>query len=371
MNNTIKLLYITNQVCGPGGLERVLSIKASYLADIYKHKIHILTLNQDNQDLFYDFSKAITFYNIQAFGNPVSYLMQYQSGIKKIINKVKPDIVLVCDDGLKGLLLPLLIRKPCAMIYERHVSKNIAIKVDSPTVLSRLKIGLIFKLMNFGASFYDAFVVLTHGNTKEWPLKNLKVIPNPLSFYPQVQSTLQNKKVLAVGKQSFQKGYDRLLKSWQLVALKHPDWSLDIYGTFDEREGLESLAKTLGIKDSVHFFAPVKNIADKYQQASIYAMSSRYEGFGMVLTEAMSYGVPCVSYNCPYGPSDIIANEVDGFLVANGDISKFSEKIIALIESEPLRHRMGALAKEHVKRFLPDVIVPQWDALFNTLIPLK
>ncbi|PIV93353.1 MAG: glycosyltransferase family 4 protein [Flavobacteriaceae bacterium CG17_big_fil_post_rev_8_21_14_2_50_33_15] len=367
----MKLLYVTNAVSGPGGLERVLSIKASYLVTQYHYNVHIITLNQPSTETFYEFNPNIVQHNITTSGSGITYFLSYLKALKKLIKTINPNMVSVCDDGLKGLLLPVFIKFHCPKIYERHVSKNIAIKVDSPTVLSRLKIGLIFKLMNFGASFYDAFVVLTHGNTKEWPLKNLKVIPNPLSFYPQVQSTLQNKKVLAVGKQSFQKGYDRLLKSWQLVALKHSDWSLDIYGTFDEREGLESLAKTLGIKDSVHFFAPVKNIADKYQQASIYAMSSRYEGFGMVLTEAMSYGVPCVSYNCPYGPSDIIANEVDGFLVANGDISKFSEKIIALIESEPLRHRMGALAKEHVKRFLPDVIVPQWDALFNTLIPLK
>jgi len=368
---SLKLLYITNGINGPGGLERVLSIKASMLADTFKYDVNILTLNQDSNALFYDFSSKIKFHNINAIGNPLQYIKQYRAGIKHQIAAIKPDIILVCDDGLKGLMLPLVIGKPCPMVYERHVSKNIEIKTDKRSLFFKIMNRFKFKCMDFGASFYDAFVVLTQGNLNEWHLKNIQVISNPLSFYPSEVSTLTNKKVIAVGKQCYQKGYDRLLQSWKLVSEKHPDWQLAIYGTIDESQKLNNLAKELNIETTVTFYPPVKNINDKYQQASIYAMSSRYEGFGMVLTEAMAYGVPCVSFNCPYGPSDIIANEVDGFLVSNGDISKFSEKIIALIENETLRHRMGTLAKEHVKRFLPDVIVPQWDALFNTLIPLK
>ena len=365
---SIKLLYITNGIDGPGGLERVLSIKASMLADTFEYEVHILTLNQDSKALFYDFSSKIKFHNIMAIGNPFQYIKQYRAGIKQQIAVIKPDIILVCDDGLKGLMLPLIIGKPFPMVYERHVSKNIEIKTDKRSLFFNMINKLKFKCMDLGASFYDAFVVLTQGNLNEWPLKNIQVIANPLSFYPSEVSTLKNKKVIAVGKQCYQKGYDRLLKSWKYVNKKHPDWSLDIYGTISKDEALDSLAHTLGISDRVHFYPPVKNIADKYKEASIYAMSSRYEGFGMVLTEAMAYGVPCVSFDCPYGPGDIIKNGTDGFLVANGDIEDLSTKINGLIEDELLRHNMGKQARENVKRFLPINIIKQWDNLFKQLI---
>ncbi len=364
------ILYITNGVSGPGGLERVLSIKASYLADKYDYKIHILTLNQGEKEVFYTFSKHIVYHDISVKGNPIQYLRTYRKGIKKVIKEVAPDIVLVCDDGLKGLFLPLLIKKPCPMVYERHVSKNISIKSEK-TVINKIKKHILFKIMDFGGQFYDKFIVLTKGNTKEWHLKNMEVIPNPLSFYPIEQSNLKNKKVLTVGKQSYQKGYDRLLKSWKLVHEKNPDWELDIYGTKDSSEKLEDLAKNLGISNTVHFYDPVKNIADKYQDASIYVMSSRYEGFGMVLTEAMAYGVPCVSFDCPYGPSDIITDNVDGFLVPNGDTKALGEKLNALIENDTLRRDMGNKAKKNSARYLPDKIIKQWDGLFKQLLKDK
>jgi glycosyltransferase involved in cell wall biosynthesis len=89
---------------------------------------------------------------------------------------------------------------------------------------------------------------------------------------------------------------------------------LHIYGKFDENLGLEQLAKDLKIEKQVFFHLPEKNIEEKYAESSIFVLSSRYEGFGMVLIEAMSFGIPCVSFNCNYGPSDIIKNNEDGFL---------------------------------------------------------
>ncbi|WP_062059375.1 glycosyltransferase family 4 protein [Aquimarina longa] len=361
----MRLLYITNQVCGPGGLERVLSIKASFLVDNFDYDIHILTLNQGDEPLFYNFSAKIYYHDIAVEGNPIRYISKYRKGIKSILQKVDPDIIIVCDDGIKGLLLPMIIGKSHPMIYERHVSKNIEIRNDHQSIVDRLISSFKFKLMNLGGSLYDHFVVLTEGNVKEWNLKNLKVIPNPLSFYPNTQSTLQNKKVLAVGKQSFQKGYDRLLQSWKIAVSQHPDWQLDIYGTISKEENLEQLASDLGISDTVNFYPPVKNISEKYKEASIYVMSSRYEGFGMVLTEAMAYGVPCVSFDCPFGPSDIIKDQQNGFLVKNGDIAELGNKINTLMSDENKRQMMGKSARKSVTYYLPEKIASVWDQLFK------
>ncbi|WP_103068565.1 glycosyltransferase family 4 protein [Aquimarina sediminis] len=363
-----KLLYITNKTFGPGGLERVLSIKASHLADHMDYEVHIVTLDQGDAEMFYDFSSKIIHHDITTSSNPVQLLINYVKGLRKVVKQVKPDIISVCDDGLKGFFVPLLIGKPCPMIYERHVSKNIEIKSAKPSLLSRISTSLKFWLMNIGGKSYDSFIVLTNGNLKEWNLKNLKVIPNPLSFYPDQQSSLSNKKVLAVGKQSFQKGYDRLLQSWKLVLEKYPDWVLDIYGTISEKEGLDSLASTLGVSEKVNFYEPVRNIADKYQEASIYVMSSRYEGFGMVLTEAMAYGVPCVSFDCPHGPSDIILDKKDGLLIKNDDTVAFAKGIMFLIENEEDRKMMGDKARTSAKRYLPEAVIKEWNQLFVNLI---
>ena len=368
MPNKIKLLYITNQICGSGGLERVLSIKASYLAEKLNYEVHIATLNQGTSPLFYEFSNKLIYHDITTKGANIQYFLSYKKGLKKVVNMVKPDIISVCDDGLKGLFVPWFINKPCPMVYERHVSKNIEIKADTVSFFQKIKLKVVFALMNKGAKTYNKFIVLTNGNLNEWPLSNVQVISNPLSFYPAEFSNLENKKVIAVGKHCHQKGFDRLLQSWQWVTNKCPDWKLEIYGTIEKSEGLWELSSKLGIEDQVAFFPPEKNIGEKYKSASIYAMASRYEGFGMVLTEAMAYGVPCVSFDCPYGPSDIIADGEDGFLVSNGDIPTFSEKICELIKNQELRRNMGKKARLNVKRYLPEHIVPQWDKLFKQLL---
>lgn len=360
----MKILYITNGITGAGGLERVLAVKASKLAEM-GHEVHILTLNHNDAAIFYDFSPKIIYHDIKVTGSFISYILKYRKGIGHVIKDIKPDVISVCDDGLKGFFIPLLF-KGCPIIYERHVSKIIAIGPD-PSLLKRIFTTLKFGLMNSLAKNFDRFVVLTRDNISEWKLNNIVVIPNPLSFYPDSSSTLQNKKVIAVGKQSFQKGYDRLLESWQFVQMEHPDWELDIYGKFNPSQKLEEQAERLGITRSVNFYEAVRNIEEKYLESSIYVMSSRFEGFGMVLIEAMACGVPCVSFDCPCGPSDIIQHDVDGFLVKNGDINSLAVHISKLISDETMRKEMGKNAKQDVKRFLPEIIIKKWDDLFKEL----
>ncbi|MFN3772676.1 glycosyltransferase family 4 protein [Cloacibacterium normanense] len=358
------LLYITNAIDGSGGLERVLSVKTKVLAEDYGYDIHVVTLNQKSKtDLFFSFSEKIIQHNIEVSGNTFQYFSKYRAGINKVIAKIKPDVISVCDDGLKGFFIPILLRKKTPTVYERHASVQLNFSKKSTIFKNQLT----YYLMRVLAKTFDAFVVLTKGNVTEWKNKNVKVIPNLLSFYPETSSNLKNKTVIAVGSHSYNKGYDLLLYAWKQVVSLHPDWELHIYGKYDEAHTYITLANRLKIKKNVFFSPPVKDIDQAYLNSSIMVLPSRSEGFGMVLIEAMACGLPCVCFECPHGPADIISHDSDGLLVPNGDVEGLANALKSLIENENKRIAMGGKAKENVKRFLPQNVVKQWDELFKKL----
>lgn len=212
------------------------------------------------------------------------------------------------------------------------------------------------------------FIILTEEDRKNFSyyLDNTTVIYNPLPFYPEQTSDCTAQEVIAVGRYTQQKGFDLLIEAWRIVAEKHPDWNLRIYGGGDRTE-------FLALKDKYHLKTlyleeQTQNIIQKYCESSIFVLSSRYEGFGMVITEAMSCGVPPVSFTCPCGPRDIIHNNEDGLLVENGDIEQLAEKICYLIENDTIRKEMGRMAKINSKRFKIENISKEWEALFNHLL---
>ena len=358
------LLYITNGVSGSGGLERVLAIKTDYLTKHFNYQISIITLNEFNQTNFFDFNPNVKIQSITAYGNPVKYIYQYIKNIIQKVKQLKPDLICVCDDGLKGFFVPIILAKKYPIFYERHVSKIIELG-ENPNFIKKIMTNIKFWLMNQLGKTFDKFVVLTPDNKKEWQLNNLLVIPNPLSFYPEESSSLSFKTVIAVGKQSYQKGYDRLLQAWQLVNQKHPDWQLNIYGTMHPQKIFDKLAERLQIQNTVHFFPATKNIQAKYLESSIYVLSSRFEGFGMVLIEAMACGVPCIAFDCPYGPANIVRHQQDGLIVKNGDIKALADSLLDLISNQQKLITLGKNAKENAQNYLPQNVMQQWIQLFN------
>lgn len=359
----MKLLYITTRISGAGGMQRVLSVKTGLLAD-KGYTVAVLTTNADDEAVLYDFNPAVTFHNITP-KRGINYLLSYKKLLNKAVAGIAPDVIIMCDNGPKSFLLPFLLTKKYPLVYERHISKYINEKPSG--YLKKLWDKAMYRYMDYCAARFERLVVLTREGASEWNAENVEVIPNPLWFTSGRVSSLEKKKVIAVGRHSYQKGYDRMFRIWKGVLIKHPEWTLEVYGDDNADYDIRQIAKDLEITTGIIFLKPVKDIINAYTNASIYLMTSRYEGFGMVLAEAMACGVPCVAFDCPVGPGEIITNGEDGYLVPDGDSAAFAEKIIQLIENPQLRLDMGAKAKESAKRYDKENIIVKWDALFRSL----
>ncbi|HEX8575941.1 MAG TPA: glycosyltransferase, partial [Flavobacterium sp.] len=281
----MKLLYITSQISGDGGVQRIISIKTNYFIENWGYKIEILSVNIGN-GLFFDFNKSIIFHFLELKPGKLLRFLKYIKQVQKHIDDSKPDCIIVCDFGLKGFAIPLMVKTKIPIIFEAHGSKFNESRYYKKTILSKLSHNLKYKYRDYCAKKFDFFVALSKESLNEWSVKNGLVMPNSLNFMNDTYSALTSKKAITIARHSYEKGLDRLLKIWQLVIQKYPDWQLEIYGNKNQDLGLEQIVIDLNIASNITFFEPIKNIQQKYQEASICLMTSRSEGFPMVILEA-------------------------------------------------------------------------------------
>ncbi len=361
----MKILYITPRITGEGGLVRVISLKANYLSTVFWHEIHILTQNE-NSPLFYEFNQKIGLHNMKLEGNNLKLLFNYRKEFKKQISGINPDLIVVCD-GLKGFFIPWFSINKIPIIFEVHGSIFNSENEIKSNLINNIKQYLEIVFKKIASRKFKKIILLSHESDKEWNIENSIIIPNPIWFETDKTSGLNTKKAIAIARHSHEKGIDRLLLIWQKVVLFHPDWILDIYGKIEVNLGYQKMANELNIASNVNFYEPVANIIEKYQNASLCLMASRFEGFPMVLLEAMTCGLPCVAFDCPCGPRALIINNENGLLIENHNIDAFSESVIQIINDEERIKRLGKNAVLSVQKYNLDAIMKQWDLLLFEL----
>lgn len=377
----MRLIYCIHSVYNPGGMERVLLNKVRYLVEKMGWEILIVTTDQHNRPPFYPFPAEVRMVDLginysedNAKGTLAKvrgYLKrrtQHKKALTTLLMQERADIVVSLYPS-ESSFLPA-IKDGSKKVLELHYCKFFRLQYGRKGLMGlidRYRTRLDERLVRR----FDRFVVLTEEDKGYWGnLPNIEVIPNAALFIAPRYSTQNEKRVIAVGRLDYQKGFDRLIEAWALVQ-QNPacrSWRLDIFGQGEWQEMLEGMIQARGLGQTARINPPSKQIGEEYAASSILVMSSHYEGFPMVMIEAMACGVPVVSYDFKCGPRDIIREGDNGLIIPEGDISALAEGICRLIQAEELRRSMSMKAQEVTTTYSEEKVMRRWITLFNSMV---
>lgn len=384
-DNKYKIVYCTPALYMAGGVERVLTLKANYFAEQYGHDITIILTERVDKPLFYPLSEKVHVVNLdinfeELWGQPfVRKVFLYMKKQREFRRKLKAELMRIRPDITVSLLrreinfitsIPDGSRKVGEMHINRANYRNF--RDNDSNIFKRLFSHLWMSSLVKKLRRLDLFVVLTDEDRLSWTeLNNVITIPNPMSFTPTRISQQGHKRIIAVGRYVYEKGFDMLLEAWSRIEKQCPEWEMAFYG-MGERAPYEDLATKLGIdKTRCHLNGSTEDIEKEYSESSLFVLSSRFEGFGMVIVEAMSCGLPVVSFACPCGPRYIINDGQDGLLVENGNVEQLSQSILSLIKDDDRRKQMGKTARINAQRFDINIIAERWQQQFKMIMDSK
>ena len=376
-----KIVYCTPSLYMAGGVERVLTLKANYFADNYGYDVTIITTDGEDKNCFFPLSDKVKVINLgihfedmwhRSFLKRLCMYLPKERQFKKLLttelNRIKPDITISVLRREINFLTEL--HDGSKKIGEIHINRahyrNFTPNRTNPFKAIFAKFwmhGLVKKLKKL-----DRFVVLTEYDRQAWQeIPRVDVIANPLPFYPDIINTVRRKRIISVGRYFDEKGYDLLLKVWAIVEKKCADWELDIYGDGNKLY-YEKIASTLALdRQRCRLNDSISDVQREYLDSSLFVCTSRFEGFGMGIIEAMACGLPVVAFDCLWGPRSIITDGEDGLLVENGNIEKMAETILFLVNHPERISEMGMNARKNVQRFNIDTIAKKWKRLFDSL----
>ena len=365
-----KIAYIIYSLSNSAGMERSLTMRANFLSGIYDITIITQVGGRDfftlddrihRIDLGLDPSLDKTGMKRECFKKISIVLCEYKFDVVVSLGGMELFFLYKIPDGSKKVV-------EFRFSYDFH--KVLALE-KYKGILGRI-IGLCYTWRrNIYARKYDYIVTLSQRDLSLWKrvVSNVVQIYNPLTVSSPVISNCKKKNVIAVGRLEYVKGFDILIRSWGQLTPKHPDWTLTIFGEGSKRDELQNLIVELNLSKCILLKGISNNIVSEYANSSIFVLSSREEGFGLVITEAEVCGLPIITFNCPNGPGEIVEDGVNGIVINDvGSVDKLSKSICTLIEDEGQRCKMGEASLAVAKSFTEEIIKPQWVKLFNGLI---
>jgi glycosyltransferase involved in cell wall biosynthesis len=349
----MKITWLINNILQIGGVEQVVCGLSNHLVQELGHNVSIVSVNTNKGKPYFNLDSRIEIRHCGLNWKEQTRAKLDQT-IASVMQTLDADVLMTCHSNI-GI---------CALRHRKHFRGKIVVTLhcsfDSDTWKRRL-------LNAFFYRFADAFVVLTKRDQQFYRKLgcNPFVIPNAVYGKIGTRATLNDRILLAAGRLTFQKGFDLLIPAFAMVAHKHPDWKLCICGNGEDADRLKTLTSSLGIENQV-LFPGFVNVSEYMSKASGYVLSSRSEGFPLVLGEAMAHGLPVVSYAIP--PVVEICGEDYPMLAPCEDIAGLAEKIDQLLSSDSLRQEMGNWAYQFSGKLSIPAVVAQWEALFSRLL---
>ena len=374
----MRIIYCLAGTFNSGGMERIVINKANWLAE-HGHEVSIITTEQNGRQNFFPLNEKVTRIDLDVMYSDTNSLgvvkkmisrkrlmRKHRKALNTVLLQNKPDIV-VSTFGNEVGFLPF-IADGSRKVAEIHFSRWYRLQLNRKGIWRIIDKYLTYTDYRILKKF-DRFICLTEEDKLNWgKLNNIEVIPNFIEDIAAQTAPLTAKSMIAVGRLSYLKGYERLVKAWKIVADKHPDWRLNIFGGGELKDDLESLIKNVDLNNYIKIHEPTAQILREYVNNSALVLSSRYEGLPMVLLEASSVGLPLISFTCQCGPKDIIMSGYNGLLVNEGDIDGLAEAIIKVIENPELRKEMGKNSLEKSTEYNKEIIMNKWNGLFHSLM---
>ena len=383
MANNMRIMYFTPQLSNVGGIERTITQKANGLSTS-GNSIVIVTYEQAGRPLAFKLNSEVchidldSSFNLKLYRYPIykrifqyfKLITMFKKKLKKVIADFRPELIVITAPDTEHYLKAL-----------RDVSKGIRVVIESHSSYTNhfVKKGYWSYITYIINSPYnvirqsDLLIALTQGDAKCWKefgVKNVMVIPNPLAFKTEIFPILKERakgRIISVGRLHPQKRFDRLISAFSLLAEKYPAWYIDIFGTGDEKNNLDNQIKQLGLSNRVFLNNPTSDIQREYANSQMFVLSSDLEGFGMVIVEAMACGIPVVSTDCPFGPSEIIEDGKTG-LLARMDTKNLADKMEWMITHDEERIEMGKNARLAASRYKEEIVMKEWEKAYQSVL---